>query len=451
MRATRFVPVLILVFALAAAAAAEETVTIGGSVTNATNGKPAAGATVTLVDPLGGMAEVATTKANSQGKFSFKAPPARGPRLLRAERAGVNYFKMIPPGVNSAELNVYDAASTVEGIKGTADVLRLQAQSGVLQATEMFVVSNASQPPRTLAAATTFEFVLPDGAKIDDIHAQAPNGQPITVEAKPAAEKDHYGFSFALKPGDTKFQVSYHLPYSGQASLSQRLTRDFEHFVVVTPVGMTFTAKDPKQYQGMDSGQPGANVQVSMQAKAGQELGYSITGTGTYPGESDQAASAGAPPANGREETAGPGGGLGKPIDAPDALAKYRWYILAALMAVLVGGGIWTHERSNLEAAAMAGAAGATATAPAVLVDAGVPQRATSVPRPAPTSAPTFVSAAPPASQTVPGNMLLAALKEEIFALEVEHQQGKLSQAEYAQARAALEQTLQRALSRTQS
>jgi hypothetical protein len=47
--------------------------------------------------------------------------------------------------------------------------------------------------------------------------------------------------------------------------------------------------------------------------------------------------------------------------------------------------------------------------------------------------------------------MLLTALKEEIFALEVEHQQGKLPQAEYEKARAALEQTLQRALSRTQS
>ena len=448
MRSIRFVSLLILALALAGVAAAEETVTIGGSVTNATTGKPAAGATVTLVDPLGGMAEVATAKANAQGQFSFKAPPARGPRLLRAERNGVNYFKMIPPGVDSAELSVYDAASKVEGIKGTADVLRLQAQNGELQATEMYVVSNSSQPPRTLASPSTFEFVLPDGAKIDDVHAQAPNGQPITVEAKAAAEKNHYAFSFALKPGDTKFQVSYHLPYSGQASMAPRLTRDFEHFVVVTPVGMTFTPKDPKQYQGMDSGQPGANVQVSMQAKVGQELGYSLTGTGTYPGESDESASASTPSANGRDETARPGGGLGKPIDAPDALAKYRWYILAALMAVLVGGGIWTHERSNLEAAAMAGTAGARpASTPSVRVDARVPQRAASASASTPASTPVT---APPATQAVQSNMLLAGLKEEIFALEVEHQQGKLSQAEYESARAALEQTLQRALARSQ-
>jgi carboxypeptidase family protein len=449
MRATRFAPILILVLALAVVAAAEETITISGSVTNATLGKPAAGVTVTLVDPLGGMAEVATTKANAQGQFSFKAPPARGPRLLRAERAGVNYFKMIPPGVNSAELEVYDSASRVEGITGTADVLRLAAQDGTLQAAEVFVLSNKSQPPRTLAAPTTFEFFLPDGAQIDEVHAQSPNGQPITVEAKPSGQKNGYAFSFALKPGETKFQLNYHAPYSGQASVSPHLTRDFEHFVVVTPAGMTFSPKDPNQFKGMDSGQPGSNVQVSMQAKAGQELGYTISGTGSYPAEGEESASAAAPSANGRDNAPRPGGGLGAPIDIPDGLAQYRWYILAGLMTILVGGGIWTHERSSLEQAAMAGAASAAAqraaSAPAPRVDAPVPQRGA---HRAPASS---TAAAPPVAQPAPSSALLAGLKEEIFALEVEHQQGKLSQAEYEKARAALEQTLQRALSRSQS
>ena len=449
MRATRFVLILtILALTLAGVAAAEETITVSGTVTNATSNKPAAGVTITLVDPLGGMAEVATTKANAQGEFTFKAPPARGPRLLRAERSGVNYFKMIPPGVNSAELQVYDSASKVDGIKGTADVLRVQAEDGKLEATEMFVVSNNSQPPRTLASPNTFDFFLPDGAQIDDIHAQAPNGQPIAAEAKTAAEKNRYAFSFALKPGDTKFQVSYHVPYSGQASLLPRLTRDFEHFVVITPVGMTFSPKDPKQYQGMDAGQPGSNVQVSMQAKVGQELGYTLSGTGTYPAEGDESASAapsGAPSSNGRDAAPRPGGGLGKPIDVPDGLAKYRWYILAALMAVLVGGGIWTHERSNLEQAAVAGSAPAP-SAPAARVDAPVSQRTAHAPAAAAPAAP-----APAAAQSTPASALLTGLKEEIFALEVEHQQGKLSKDEYDKARAALEQTLQRALARSQS
>jgi hypothetical protein len=44
--------------------------------------------------------------------------------------------------------------------------------------------------------------------------------------------------------------------------------------------------------------------------------------------------------------------------------------------------------------------------------------------------------------------MLLDALKEELFQLEMEHKQGSISQEEYNKAKAALDQTLERALKR---
>jgi hypothetical protein len=44
--------------------------------------------------------------------------------------------------------------------------------------------------------------------------------------------------------------------------------------------------------------------------------------------------------------------------------------------------------------------------------------------------------------------MLLEALKEELFQLEIEHKQGSITQQEYEKAKAALDQTLQRALKR---
>ncbi len=47
--------------------------------------------------------------------------------------------------------------------------------------------------------------------------------------------------------------------------------------------------------------------------------------------------------------------------------------------------------------------------------------------------------------------MILEALKEELFQLEVELQQGSISQADYQKAKAALDQTLQRALARKKS
>ena len=44
--------------------------------------------------------------------------------------------------------------------------------------------------------------------------------------------------------------------------------------------------------------------------------------------------------------------------------------------------------------------------------------------------------------------LLLDALKEELFQLEIEHKQGSISQKEYEKAKAALDQTLERAVKR---
>ena len=55
-------------------------------------------------------------------------------------------------------------------------------------------------------------------------------------------------------------------------------------------------------------------------------------------------------------------------------------------------------------------------------------------------------AAPPPVSDR--SGLLLEALKEELFQLEVEHKQGSISQQEYERARAALDQTLERALKR---
>ena len=57
------------------------------------------------------------------------------------------------------------------------------------------------------------------------------------------------------------------------------------------------------------------------------------------------------------------------------------------------------------------------------------------------------VVAAAPAAQPRSG-MLLEALKEELFQLEMEHKQGHISQQEYEHAKAALDATLSRALKR---
>ncbi len=194
---------------------------------------------------------------------------------------------------------------------------------------------------------------------------------------------------------------------------------------------MTFSPEDAKQFQAMTN-QPGSNVQVSLHAQAGQDLSYAISGTGTVPDEQanghvdGDAQGSGGAMGGATAEANRPGGGLGKPIDAPDGLAKYRWYILGALLTLLVGGGIWTHERSQ------AGGREPRRWPPFRCNRRRNTKRQLCRPR----------------IRLAPANLLLAALKEELFELEVERQQGKLTPDEYEKARAALEQTLKRALAR---
>jgi hypothetical protein len=195
---------------------------------------------------------------------------------------------------------------------------------------------------------------------------------------------------------------------------------------------MQFKAANPASFENMqDPNQGDSVVEVAQQTKPGQPLAFTLQGTGTIneaPGETASGAAQQQPQAQAQDNR--PGGGLGVPIDAPDALQKYRWPILFGFAVLLAVGG-WVVTKRQ----------------PAAKV--GV----TSVAKTVPTSSSVSTSlATPPISETSAAapkpSMLLEALKEEIFQLEVEKKQGKISPEDYEKAKAALDQTLERALKR---
>ena len=227
---------------------------------------------------------------------------------------------MAPPGTSSVEVQVYDVAKKIDGLSMTADVMRFQAENGQLQGTRLFAVSNSSSPPKTQMNDHNFEFYLPAGAKIEQAQAKAPNGQPISAETTPQAEKNRYAIMFPLRPGETQFQIEFTLPYSGSIKIDPKPLYPAEHVVVVLPKSMQFAAANASTYQSMqDPSQGDTVVQVAQQTQPGQSLGFTLSGTGTISESPAQVASGAA---QGRENR--PGGGLGAPIDAPDPLQKYK-------------------------------------------------------------------------------------------------------------------------------
>ena len=434
---------LLCVLLLSSFAAAQ---TLTGTVKNATTGKPAAGDEVVLLKLGQGMEEAGRTKTDAKGQFSFKLDDAQTPHLVRAIHQDVTYHRMAPPGATSVALEVYDVAKKVDGITVVADIMRVQAGQGQVMVTREFGVQNTSTPPRTQMSERNLEFYVPDGAHVIDESASATTegGNPLKSAPVPEGEKNRYSFIFPLRPGLTRFEVSYQFPYSGSANLDPKSIYPLEHFVVMLPKAMQFTAAASTAGFKLINypSEPGASVQVASNTTPGQNLAFKVSGEGTLetgqengggaqgPSEGEQSS---APGQGSAQSNNRPGGGLGPPIDAPDPLQKYRWWILGGFAAVLVIGGVYVASRQQSAARTWELQKGSR---PVSMQEEDDYESAEATPITRPPTAPR------------PTSMLMEGIKEELFQLEVERKQGVISQTEYDKAKAALDQTLDRALRR---
>lgn len=377
---------------------------------NKTTNKPAVGDDVVLIRLAQGMQEAERTKSDAHGRFKLELPDA-GMHLVRVTHDKAAYFRPAPPGTQSVEVEVYNSAAKVEGVTGEADVMRIQTdESGKnLNVVENFFIKNDSNPPMTQFSPKSFEFYLPAGAVIAGSAALGPGSMPVKASPVPLGDPNHYAFVFPLRPGETRFQVTYSLPYSGSLKLAPRLTLPTDTVAVMMPKSMTFAGG--ASYSAVTE-ETTAQTYVARNAQPSEPLDFTLSGSGQLPRDTEAAATSGE---SGQPGTAAadnrPGGGLGNPIDPSgndDPWAKYKWWILGALgLAMAAGAGMMLKN------------------GPATPAYAGAP----SVP------------------VTGPGASL-AALKDELFAVETEKLQGRITEAEYAEQKAALEVVLRRALSR---
>lgn len=423
--------------------------TLTGTVKNATTGKPAAGDDVVLLSLTQGMEESARTKADAKGHFALKLDDAQSPHLVRAIHEGVTYHRMAPPGTTSVELEVFDAGKKIDGITVVADIMKIQAEKDQLEIVRAFAVQNSSKPPRTQMSERNMEFYVPEGAQIIGGQAVTEHGNPLNSAPVPVDDKKtRYSFIFPLRPGTTQFQVAYQLPYSGSANIDPKSVYPLQHFVAIVPKSMEFSAAAGTPYQSMNNpNQPDSTTEVASGTKVGQPLAFKVSGEGTLADQQESGGQGGAQAGGEQAESAPPstanrpGGGLGPPIDAPDPLQKYRWPILGSFAAVLLAGAMfvgWRQQSAGRTARVHAG--GRTRAKLAALEDSDSDYELPDAP------ASKYERSSP--ARRGSSSMLLEALKEELFQLEVEHKQGHISQQEYEKTKAAMDQTLQHALKR---
>jgi len=393
---------LTLLLACSLAATAD---TLKGVVQNSTTNKPSVGDDVTLKKIGNGMEDVAKTKTNARGEFTFNVPPAQQPYLVWVQHQGVTYTQAALPGGVPVAVRVFDAATNIKEISILDHAIAIQTSEdgGTLSGEEFYTIGNQSSPPRTLAGKQTLEFFLPEGASITESSVQSGKTQ-LKAAVVPAGEKNKYAFVFPIRPGQTQFHILYTVPYSGKLDLDPRSDLPTQTLMVATPDSIKFAASDSALYESKTNPQfKSVNFFIAKNVTPKQKVAFAISGKGEMPREQEQVSNT-----NGRRgEPSGPGGGMGVPNERPDPLHSGQWLFLGVLSLFLAAGGVFVYT-SNQNVPATAGLA------------------------------------APQDRST----LLMEAMKEEVFQLESDRLQGKINPQDYQTAKAALDKTLQRAVQR---
>ena len=398
---------------------------VTGVVTNKTTDKPSAGDDVVLLKLAQGMEELARTKTDGKGRFSIEVPQD-GLHLLRVTHDKANYFRPVQPGTQSVEIDVYSAAAQVENVTLAQEVMQVQTDpsGNTLRVVEHYMVKNQSSPAKTLFNEHPFEFYLPEGARVDGATAQAPGGMGVSSPVVPTGEPNRYTMIFPIRPGDTEFNIWYQIPYTGKLTVAPRPVMPIAEFGVMLPATMQFEPGTATPWQAVTEELPGhSKAYVAGNVQPSQPVQFTLTGKGELPKKSaveDPAGASGAGSQTGSQTGSQvaantdpnvdtrPGGGLGVPLDkdaerAP--LTKYKWWILGGLGLVMaIGAGFLLQPPAS-------------------------PPQAAALP----------VAAAGGAMQ---------ALRDELFSLETDRLEGRLSDVQYAELKGAYDVVLRRALER---
>ena len=288
-RTVRLAAALLGFLAMARAPAAAAAVS--GTVVNKTAGKPAAGVLVTLYT-IGeqGMQPVKSVKSDAQGRFEIAADVG-GPALLQAIYQGVVYTKMLAPGspATGVEVDVYDATSEAGAVEVAQHMVLLEPISGILHVSESILIRNSGDRAYYDSEAGSFQVWIPPEIRGEPrLMVTAPQGMPVSRDLVQAGEEGVWKIDVPLKPGETRFDITYVLPQADPLVYSGKVLHGGKAVRLVTPNGVTLSGEGVTQI----GEEPQTHAKVY--EVAGREYSVTIAGTGSLQMPQEQPAGGGA-------------------------------------------------------------------------------------------------------------------------------------------------------------
>lgn len=253
--------------------------TIRGNVHNGTTGNPEPWHQVILFTPSG---EQASTITNEVGVFQIEPGKISDPHstvILQVTHSGVEYFQSAHPG-ETANVKVYDSSKQVTGIRDHMTILQFQAKGELLQVTELHALTNASDPPTTKVDPDNLRFTIQEGARLRPATVSGPEGgtAKLPLVSIPGQTRE-YRIEFPIKPGLTKYALSYDVPYRGQWIFSRKAQYPMERIGVIVPDSMQFRPLGARKFHAIVD-QPGTSEHILQGLSAGETFAFGLTGTG---------------------------------------------------------------------------------------------------------------------------------------------------------------------------
>src|SRR5262249_49408599 len=153
----------------------------------------------------------------------------------------------------------------------------------VLHISDMHELRNESSPPRTQFGGATFDVYLPQDARLQSVLAASPGNGFVTISASHVLkESGHYGVTFPLRPGATKFAFNYELPYDGHALFEPRRGYPLQQLAVMLPPAMKFSSAS-RAFAPLPVTNPNYQVIAANFLGPGQGPAFLVSGFGELP------------------------------------------------------------------------------------------------------------------------------------------------------------------------
>lgn len=255
---------------------------IDGTVINRSTGQPVAETGIVLLRlDQGGMMPAGTTRSEANGKFKFDTP-VDGMLMLQAAYKGVTYNKVIRQGDKgtNVELEVYEVSPKATDTTIAQHMMLFEPNEGKLAINESIIYRNAGKTSFSDPSNGTFRFYLPPEAEGKvQVRVAGPGNMPISKDAEKTNQEGIYKVDFPLKPGESRFDLLYTVPFTSPGKLKGRILHPISEANgqtrAVTPSGVKLTGPGIEDL----GAEPQTQAQVYSITKASYEI--EVTGTGS--------------------------------------------------------------------------------------------------------------------------------------------------------------------------